>query len=159
MPVKFHWMLVNSAVTVFAAIVVVDLLSGFPMSLLLRNVREYRRSSVLVGRTALEEFPDKIKAIAAEHRPSRMPFFQNLRKLPKPVASSPEILGQIYLVYQAAMHATRAAVYFMPHLNCPALRRRKLQIYVDDDGLPAAKPITTSSLARSAISRGAADRR
>jgi pyrroloquinoline quinone (PQQ) biosynthesis protein C len=88
------------------------------------------------GRAAVEEFPDKIKAIAAEHRPSRMPFFRSLKELPKSVATSPEILGQIYLVYQAAMHATRAAVYFMPHLNSPALRRRKLAIYVDDDGLP-----------------------
>jgi len=59
--------------------------------------------------------------------------------LPKSVAHSPEILGQIYLVYQAAMHATRAAVYFMPYLNSPALRRRKLQIYVDDDGLPGGE--------------------
>jgi pyrroloquinoline quinone (PQQ) biosynthesis protein C len=94
---------------------------------------------VLVGRTAVEELPDKIKAIAAEHRPSRMPFFQHLRELPKSVANSPEMLGQIYLIYQAAMHATRAAVYFMPHLNSPALRRRKLQIYVDDDGLPGGE--------------------
>jgi hypothetical protein len=34
------------------------------------------------------------------------------------------------------MHATRAAVYFMPHLDSPAMRRRKLRIYIDDDGLP-----------------------
>src|ERR1700690_3970118 len=101
------------------------------MALLLQNASEYRRNPVLVARTAVDEFPDKIRAIAAEHRPSRMPFFHNLRALPKSAARSPEILGQIYLVYQAAMHATRAAVYFMPHLNSPALRRRKLQIYVD----------------------------
>jgi pyrroloquinoline quinone (PQQ) biosynthesis protein C len=46
------------------------------------------------------------------------------------------MLGQIHLVYQAAMHATRAAVYYLPHLDSPALRKRKLQIFVDDDGLP-----------------------
>ncbi len=34
------------------------------------------------------------------------------------------------------MHATRAAVYYLPHLDSPALRKRKLQIFVDDDGLP-----------------------
>src|SRR5437016_9204615 len=33
------------------------------------------------------------------------------------------------------MHATRAAVYYLPHLDSPALRQRKLQIYIDDDGL------------------------
>ena len=93
------------------------------MSLLLRNAGEYQQGSLLMGRTPIEDFPDKIKAIAAEHRPSRMPFFQHLRELPKSVADTPELLGQIYLVYQAAMYATRAAVYFMPHLNSPALRR------------------------------------
>jgi pyrroloquinoline quinone (PQQ) biosynthesis protein C len=33
------------------------------------------------------------------------------------------------------MHATRAAVYYLPHLDSPALRKRKLQIFIDDDGL------------------------
>jgi pyrroloquinoline quinone (PQQ) biosynthesis protein C len=105
------------------------------MSLVIRNSVEYRHGLTSMGRTPVEEFPDKIMAIAAEHRPSRMPFFRNLKEMPKEIAHSPEVLGQIYLIYQAAMHATRAAVYFMPHLNSPALRKRKLQIYVDDDGL------------------------
>ncbi|HVC54251.1 MAG TPA: hypothetical protein VND87_19715 [Stellaceae bacterium] len=100
-----------------------------------RDAAEYRQGSALLGRSAVDDFPDQIRAIAAEHRPSRMPFFRNFMELPKSVACSPDVLGQIYLVYQAAMHATRAAVYFMPHLDSPALRRRKLQIYVDDDGL------------------------
>jgi len=84
----------------------------------------------------VEQFQDKIMALAAEHQPSRMPFFSRLKALAKPVARDREMLGQIYLVYQSAMHATRAGVYFMPHLDSPALRKRKLQIYVDDDGLP-----------------------
>jgi hypothetical protein len=46
-----------------------------------------------------------------------------------------QLLGQIHLVYQSAMHATRAAVYYLPHLDRPALRKRKLQIFIDDDGL------------------------
>ena len=50
--------------------------------------------------------------------------------------SDPSFLGQILLVYQSAMHATRAAVYYLPHLDSPALRKRKLQIFIDDDGLP-----------------------
>ena len=65
-----------------------------------------------------------------------MPFFAHLAALPRDVARNPALLGRIHLVYQAAMHATRAAVYYLPHLDSPALRKRKLQIFVDDDGLP-----------------------
>jgi hypothetical protein len=84
----------------------------------------------------IEEFPAAIRALAAQHRPSRMPFFRNLAALDHTVASDPLFLGQIHLIYQSAMHATRAAVYYLPHLDNPALRKRKLQIFVDDDGLP-----------------------
>ena len=85
---------------------------------------------------AVARFPEQIAAIAAAHRPSRRPFFGHLAGLPAERARDPRLLGQIYLVYQAAMHATRAGVYFLPYLDSPALRRRKLQIYIDDDGLP-----------------------
>jgi pyrroloquinoline quinone (PQQ) biosynthesis protein C len=81
-------------------------------------------------------FLDSVMMIAARHQPSQKPLFRRLAALPRPAAHNPAMLGQIYLIYQAAMHATRAAVYFMPHLDSPALRKRKLQIYVDDDGLP-----------------------
>src|ERR1700720_3379734 len=74
--------------------------------------------------------------LAEQHRPSRMPFFRNLATLDHAAAGDPAFLGQIRLVYQAAMHATRAAVYYLPHLDSPSLRKRKLQIYIDDDGLP-----------------------
>ena len=84
---------------------------------------------------AIDEFPINIRAIAEQHRPSRMPFFQNLAALDHAVASDPAFLGRIHLIYQSAMHATRAAVYHLPHLDSPALRKRKLQIFVDDDGL------------------------
>ncbi|MBV9859396.1 MAG: hypothetical protein JO038_04750 [Alphaproteobacteria bacterium] len=77
-----------------------------------------------------------IQELAEAHRPSRMPFFHSLRSLPREVATDSRLLGEIHLIYQAAMHATRAAVYFLPHLNSPALRKRKLQIFIDDDGLP-----------------------
>ena len=65
-----------------------------------------------------------------------MPFFRT-PGLPCParLASDPCVLGQIHLLYQSAMHATRAAVYYLPHLDRPALRKRKLQIFIDDDGL------------------------
>jgi hypothetical protein len=84
---------------------------------------------------AIDDFPIAIRAIAERHRPSRMPFFQNLAALDRAVASDPAFLGQVHLIYQAAMHATRAAVYYLPYLDGPALRKRKLQIFVDDDGL------------------------
>ena len=84
----------------------------------------------------VDEFPVAISSLAEQHRPSRMPFFRNLATLDHAIASDPSFLGQIHFVYQAAMHATRAAVYYLPHLDSPALRKRKLQILVDDDGLP-----------------------
>ena len=85
--------------------------------------------------SAIEDLPNIMAAMLAEHRPSRMPFFKRVAGLPRAVASDPELLGQIHLVYQSAMHATRAAVYYLPHLDSPALRKRKLRIFIDDDGL------------------------
>jgi len=85
---------------------------------------------------AVDAFPDFMQHILDQHRPSRMPFFRHLAALPFFAASDPELLGRIHLVYQSAMHATRAAVYFLPHLDRPGLRQRKLQIFIDDDGLP-----------------------
>ena len=86
----------------------------------------------------IAEFPAAIRALAAQHRRSRMPFFRNLAALDHAAAADPSFLGRIHLIYQAAMHATRAAVYFLPHLD-PALRRRKLRIFLDDDGLPGGE--------------------
>jgi hypothetical protein len=85
---------------------------------------------------AIDELPAAIRALAEQHRPSRMPFFRNLAALDHAAASEPTFLGRIHLIYQAAMHATRAAVYYLPHLDSPALRKCKLRIFVDDDGLP-----------------------
>jgi hypothetical protein len=82
-----------------------------------------------------EKFAAAIAQIAAYYCPSRSPFFDRLRNLSDDAAKSPELLGKIHLVYQSAMHATRAAVYYLPHLDSPAMRKRKLQIFVDDDGL------------------------
>ena len=84
---------------------------------------------------AIDDFPRAMIALVEQHRPSRMPFFRRVAALPFALASDPEFLGQVHLVYQSAMHATRAAVYYLPHLDSPALRKRKLQIFVDDDGL------------------------
>jgi len=84
----------------------------------------------------IEDFPDAMTLMLERHRPSRMPFFERLAAMPHLAAGDPYFLGQIHLIYQSAMHATRAAVYYLPHLDSPALRKRKLQIFVDDDGLP-----------------------
>jgi hypothetical protein len=81
-------------------------------------------------------FRAAIAALVENHRPSRMPLFEHLAGLPLVRAADPPLLGRLHLNYQAAMHATRAAVYFLPHLDSPALRKRKLQIFIDDDGLP-----------------------
>jgi len=107
------------------------------------------------GDDGVERFADRIHAIAAAHQPSRMPFFRRLAALPTRAASDPAMLGSLYLTYQAAMHATRAAVYYLPHLDAPALRKRKLQIYVDDDGL-AGGDTHHYQLARAFRSIGAA---
>ena len=98
-----------------------------------RTGRNSRQSEPILS--AIEDLPNALAVIFEEHRPSRMPFFERLAKLPRAVARDPALLGQIHLVYQSAMHATRAAVYYLPHLDRPALRKRKLQIFIDDDGL------------------------
>ena len=87
------------------------------------------------GNDSAARLPGIIDEIAKAHRPSNSPFFDNLAQLPPQIAKDPKLLGDLYLVYQAAMHATRAAVYYLPHLDNPAMRKRKLQILVDDDGL------------------------
>lgn len=102
----------------------------------LSSVRLMGRDRIEPELHAIDEFPSAIKVALAEHRPSRMPFFQHLAALPFSVANDSTLLGQIHLIYQSAMHATRTAVYYLPYLDSPALRKRKLQILIDDDGLP-----------------------
>ena len=100
------------------------------------KLRNWRSNDAERGLCTAEEFPDAMTAMLEGHRPSRMPFFERLAAMPRSVASDPSFLGQLHLIYQSAMHATRVAVYYIPHLDTPALRKRKLQILVDDDGLP-----------------------
>jgi hypothetical protein len=116
------------------------------LRLLERSLEEFDMTSLCIaskdrdrgetGPKAIDVFPSVIRGFLREHRPSRLPFFRHMANLPFPVASDPTLLGQIHLIYQSAMHATRAAVYYLPHLNSPGLRKRKLQILIDDDGLP-----------------------
>jgi pyrroloquinoline quinone (PQQ) biosynthesis protein C len=92
--------------------------------------------AVMMEGDEVDRFRGELNAIADEHRPSRMPFFRRLAEASPDVARSPALLGRVHLIYQSAMHATRAAVYHLPHLDSPAMRKRKLQIFIDDDGLP-----------------------
>jgi hypothetical protein len=87
-----------------------------------------------VSQSAIDNFPKAMATILEDHRPSRMPCFGRLAALPGTVMADPLFLGQIHLIYQSTMHATRAAVYYLPHLDSPALRKRKLRIFIDDDG-------------------------
>jgi hypothetical protein len=101
----------------------------------LSNPTKSRAVTTSASPDVAARFLTAIQEIAEDHDPSRSPFFRRLRDLPPDVARDPELLGQIHLIYQAAMHATRAAVYYLPHLDSPSMRKRKLQIFIDDDGL------------------------
>ncbi len=81
-------------------------------------------------------FKNEILLMAEKWKPSKHPFFSNLKFQGIALKQNPKKMGQLYLHYQAAMHATRAMVYCLPWLDAPHLRKRKLQIYIDDDGLP-----------------------
>src|SRR5258706_6453928 len=99
------------------------------------GIRQMNWNSMLATVPQIDDFPRAMVVLHDQHRPSRMHFFSRLAALPLLVASDPVFLGEVHLIYQAAMHATRAAVYYLPHLDRPALRKRKLQIFIDDDGL------------------------
>lgn len=81
------------------------------------------------------EFNSNIYSIAQEYLPSKHKFFDNLKHHGSNLANSPELLGKFYHYYQSAMHATRVMVYYIPGLDSPELRKRKLSIFIDDDGL------------------------
>jgi len=81
------------------------------------------------------EFRNELNQLFKKHRPSRHPFFRNLKNASPSVVKNPEWLSEFYLRYQSAMHCTRAMVYFVPNLNSPTLRQRKLAILEDDDAL------------------------
>ncbi|MBW4563561.1 MAG: hypothetical protein KME32_20935 [Mojavia pulchra JT2-VF2] len=80
-------------------------------------------------------FQDVLDELYQKYLPSKHPFFSRLALFPPEKLRSPDLLGEIYLRYQAACHATRAMVYFVPYLDSPALRVRKLRIISDDDSL------------------------
>jgi hypothetical protein len=82
-----------------------------------------------------EVFYEVLDKIHQEYLPSKYPFFKKLAELPHEKLRSPTFLGELYLRYQSACHATRVMIYHIPHLDSPALRVRKLAFISDDDGL------------------------
>src|SRR6266404_9787661 len=48
---------------------------------------------------AVDGFPGAMMALLDQHRPSRMPFFRRLAQLPPVIASDPQFLGQVHLIY------------------------------------------------------------
>jgi hypothetical protein len=80
-------------------------------------------------------FHDCLDELYHKYLPSKHRFFSHLALFPPEKLRSPDLLGQIYLRYQAACHATRVMVYFIPFLDSPELRIRKLKIISDDDSL------------------------
>jgi pyrroloquinoline quinone (PQQ) biosynthesis protein C len=77
----------------------------------------------------------KLDEIVSKHLPSQHPFFGCLAKGPSELICEPHLLAELLHRYQAAMHATRSMAYSLPMLDSPELRKRKLQILIDDDGL------------------------
>ena len=82
-----------------------------------------------------EKYLSAISKVCEQYQPSKHALFQKLPLMNSAVIKNPVVLGQFYLQYQAGMHATRAMVYLLPFLNNPAARKKKLEIYIDDDGL------------------------
>ncbi|NJL64440.1 MAG: hypothetical protein HC903_24705 [Methylacidiphilales bacterium] len=82
-----------------------------------------------------ENYEIILNELKLAYLPSQNPFFSHLATLPSAKVYNPNLLGQLHLRYQAACHATRVMVYYLPHLDSPAFRVRKLQIISDDDGL------------------------
>ena len=74
----------------------------------LSNPRKTRPETVTTSLDVGTKYLRAIEQIAEDHDPSKSPFFKRLRDLPDVVAADPDMLGQIHLVYQSAMHATRA---------------------------------------------------
>lgn len=76
-----------------------------------------------------------INELFRRHQPSKHPFWKDLARAPRVIMDdrTPNgFLAHLYLAYQGAMHATRAAVYSVP-LHTPEQRLQLAAVIVDDD--------------------------
>lgn len=80
-------------------------------------------------------FRASIAGLIQDYRPSRHSFFTSLANYPTAKLYNLELLDELYLRYQASMHATRVMVYFLPHLDDVESRILKLRILTDEDGI------------------------
>lgn len=77
---------------------------------------------------------DTLAELIGKYRSSRHPFFARLANYPSQKLRDGMLLDDLYARYQAAMHATRVMLYFIPHLDNVDLRIVKLRILTDEDG-------------------------
>ncbi len=80
-------------------------------------------------------FQTTLEIIYQKFLPSQHPFFSKLALFLKENRCSVAFLGELYFRYQAACHSTRVMAYFLPYLDTPELRQRKLKILADDDAI------------------------
>ncbi|MBO3459140.1 hypothetical protein [Aetokthonos hydrillicola] len=80
-----------------------------------------------------DTFSSIMSKLYEAHLPSKHPFFHQLASFTHSKLPSSDLLGELYIRYQAACHATRVMVYHLPHLDRPDWRVRKCSIIKDDD--------------------------
>ena len=78
---------------------------------------------------------EEIERIALANKASEHPFSKRLPEADTGLMRNPDVLGELLRRYQAELHSTRAVAYALPMMDSPELRKRKLQILVDDVGL------------------------
>jgi hypothetical protein len=80
-------------------------------------------------------FREALQDLEKNYLPSNHSFFNKLAEFPHEKLHSQHLLGELYLRYQAACHATRVMIYHIPHLDSPDFRVRKFRFIGDDDGI------------------------
>jgi hypothetical protein len=80
-----------------------------------------------------KELRTTLNELFVKYRPSEHSFFKTLQEAPDEVVKNPDVLRELYIRYQSAMHSTRVSVYFTPYLDTPQQRQKKVKIILDDD--------------------------
>lgn len=77
-----------------------------------------------------------IRNLLEKHCPKKHRLFKLIENAKLDSERFGRVFDELYTRYQAAMHATRVMVYFLPHLDTINLRIRKCAIIAEDDNLP-----------------------